>query len=220
MAESEETLTLALANPSGAALEDAQATGTIADAGEPAPAAVPLTASFTDAPSAHAGSGTFTFRILFSEPVGIGYRTLRDESLAAVGGTVRRAKRVDGRSDLWEIEVEPDGLAGVVVTLAGGRACATAGAVCTKNGKPLSATVSLTVRGPAALSVADARAKEGTDPTIDFAVTLDRAASGTVTVDYATSDGTAVAGADYTRAVGTLTFAAGEKAGHSTKMLI
>ena len=59
------------------------------------------------------------------------------------------------------------------------------------------------------LAVADARAKEGTDSTVDFAVTLDRPASGTVTVDYATSDGTARAGADFTATADTLTFAPG-----------
>ena len=44
-----------------------------------------------------------------------------------------------------------------------------------------------------------------------FVVTLSRAASGTLTVDYATSDGTATAGTDYTAASGTLTFTAGDR---------
>ena len=64
--------------------------------------------------------------------------------------------------------------------------------------------------GTAALSVADARTTEETDATLEFAVTLSRAASGTVTVDYATADGTAQAGQDYPATAGTLTFAAGE----------
>ncbi len=60
------------------------------------------------------------------------------------------------------------------------------------------------------LSVADARANEGAGAAVAFEVSLSRAAAGAVTVDYATADGTAEAGADYTAASGTLTFAAGE----------
>ena len=54
--------------------------------------------------------------------------------------------------------------------------------------------------------------QEAANATLAFAVTLSRAPSGTVTVDYATSDGTAAAGSDYTATSGTLTFAAGETA--------
>ena len=46
--------------------------------------------------------------------------------------------------------------------------------------------------------------------TLDFAVTLSRALTETVTVGYRTVDGSASAGADYTNTTGTLTFAAGE----------
>ena len=53
-------------------------------------------------------------------------------------------------------------------------------------------------------------ATEGDDATLDFVVTLDPAAAAVVTVDYATSNGTATAGDDYTATSGTLTFAAGE----------
>ena len=66
------------------------------------------------------------------------------------------------------------------------------------------------ILAPAALSVADASAEEGTDATLDFAVTLDREAAHTVTVAYATSDVTATAGSDYTATSGTLSFAPGE----------
>ena len=65
---------------------------------------------------------------------------------------------------------------------------------------------------PPALSVADATVVEPAsgEADLNFVVTLDRTASGTVTVQYATADGTATAGADYTAANGTLNFAAGE----------
>ena len=56
----------------------------------------------------------------------------------------------------------------------------------------------------------DAEATEGDDAEIVFRVTLSAAASGPVTVRYATVDGTAVAGEDYEAASGTLTFAPGE----------
>ena len=62
----------------------------------------------------------------------------------------------------------------------------------------------------AALSVGDARTREEADATLEFAVMLNRAASETVTVDFATADGSAQAGQDYTAANGTLTFAPGE----------
>ena len=57
------------------------------------------------------------------------------------------------------------------------------------------------------VSVADAEAAEGA--TLGFVVTLSEAASTAVTVAYATADGTASAGEDYTTASGTLTFEAG-----------
>ena len=62
---------------------------------------------------------------------------------------------------------------------------------------------------PPTLNVLDTAVNE-TDGSVGFLVTLSPAASGTVTVDYATVDNTAVAGTDYTATSGTLTFAPGE----------
>ena len=94
--------------------------------------------------------------------------------------------------------------------LAGGRTCGTRGAICTADSKVLANTAVATVPGPLALSVADARIDEAPNAVLAFQVTLNRAASGTVTVDYATADGTATAGADYTATSGKLTFDPGE----------
>ena len=63
------------------------------------------------------------------------------------------------------------------------------------------------------LSVGDAAATEsgnGTDTFLTFTVTLEPESSETVTVEYATADGTATAGDDYTAASGTLTFEPGD----------
>jgi hypothetical protein len=62
------------------------------------------------------------------------------------------------------------------------------------------------------VQIDDVTVTEGNTGTTDavFTVTLSEAYSGAVTVDYATADGTAVEGSDYTSTSGTLTFGAGE----------
>jgi len=63
------------------------------------------------------------------------------------------------------------------------------------------------------LSIADATRAEGNSGTamLDFTVSLSKAATGPVTVQYGTANDTASAGSDYTAKSGTLTFAAGEQ---------
>ena len=200
------------AGGAGAALGTLSVSFTVAAGEAVAPDA--LTASFEGVPEAHGGPGSeaFTFRVRFNLEPRVSYKVLRDESFAVTGGGVRRARRVDGRNDLREIHIESEGWDDVRVTLAGGRACGTEGAICTADNKVLANTSVATVPGPLALSVADARVDEAPGAVLAFAVTLNRAASATVTVDYATGDGTATAGADYTAASGTLTFDPGETA--------
>jgi len=64
---------------------------------------------------------------------------------------------------------------------------------------------------PPAISVADAAVIEGNVGTINmvFAVSLAVASGQTITVDYATANGTAIAGSDYTATNGTVTFTPG-----------
>ena len=194
----------------GVALGTLAVSFTVAASAAVAPDA--LTASFEVVPAAHEGpgSGAFTFRVRFSLEPRVSFRVLRDESFTVTGGAVRKARRVDGRNDLREIHVEPDGWEDVSLVLPGGRACGTTGAICTADNKVLANTAVATVPGPLALSVADARIDEAPNAVLAFQVTLNRAAAGTVTVDYATADGTALVGADYTAASGTLTFEPGE----------
>ena len=108
----------------------------------------PLTAEIGHEPASHNGTDAFTFRIAFSEDIAIKYRTFRDHSLKATGGSVTKAKRVNKRKDLWEVTVEPDSNAGVTVVLPITEDCAAQGAVCTSGGKMLSNRLELTVSGP------------------------------------------------------------------------
>ena len=66
------------------------------------------------------------------------------------------------------------------------------------------------MEGPPAISVSDATVQEAEGATLEFSVTLSHASSRTVTVSYATQDGTATAGPDYTATSATLTFNAGD----------
>ena len=76
-------------------------------------------------------------------------------------------------------------------------------------GSPSTLTFNVTERD-AALSVDDASVSEGPGATLAFAVTLDRTRDREVRVKYATADGTATQGEDYTGVSGTLRFAPGE----------
>ena len=202
------------ADAGGEVLQTLSVSFTVVAAETPPVEADALTALFQDVPAEHGGpdSGEFTFRVFFNKEPAVSYEVLRDESFAVTDGTVRKAKRVDGRDDLREIHVEPAGWDDVAVTLAGGRACGTTGAICTAGGEVLSNTLSATIKGPVAIEVADARVREAADAVLEFEVSLSRTAGGPVSVDYATADGTAKAGEDYTAASSTLTFAAGETA--------
>ena len=172
--------------------------------------AVALTGSFEDVPAEHDGSSEFTMRVRFSEALAAGSARGRvGRTLSATGGAVQRVRRVDQRRDLFEIRIQPSGHGAVTVSLPSSASCDIPDALCTADGRPLSNALSVLVQGPPSLSVADAEVEEGPNASLAFVVTLGRAASGTVTVGYATADGSATAGSDYTATSGTLSFAAG-----------
>ena len=208
LGEGAEMLTLALSDATGASIGDGEATGTIGASAGPAT----LTASFLGVPPEHDGQDPFTVELRFSEePQGLSYRTVRDSLFAVSGGTLAKARRFEPPANLrYELTLAPSGDGAVTLARAALPACGAPGAVCAGDGRSLSGALALSVPGPAALSVADAQVKERPDATLAFAVTLDRARHAAVMVDYATRDGTAVAGADYTNTSGTLTFVAGE----------
>ena len=171
----------------------------------------PLTAEFANVPSEHDGSGAFEVRVLFSEALAAGGSGRRiAQALALSGATRGDVRRVEGRRDLYRFQLRPSGNGAVTVSLASTGACGGAAAVCTSDGRALSNVPETTVAGPPSIAVLDAEVNEGPNAALAFTVSLSRAASGPVTVDYATSDVTATAGDDYTAASGALTFAVGE----------
>ena len=185
---------------------------------EPASATIPgtpLTATLTG-PAEHDGSESFEVRLTFSMEPDVSYKTVRDTMFTENGGAISGARRVKPPHDReFDIVVKPGGDEAVSFSLASPLpACGETGSVCTAAGRKIEGTVAATILGPAALSVADARVREGPGSVLAFAVTLDRARSEPVTVDYATSEGTGAGAAtedsDYTATSGRLTFAAGE----------
>ena len=173
-----------------------------------------VTAAFEDAavPLYHGGK-PFTLDVRFSAPLGTTHsRAPRPESFAVEGGRVKSVKAVE--ANLWRVRIAPRNRSrDVAVTLAGGRDCdfdVDTGAVCSVYGQALVNTASVTVPGKPRVKAKGGMAREGKDATIDFAVTLNAAAPWPVSVDYATADGTARAGEDYTATSGTLRFAPGE----------
>ena len=201
------TYTLSIAEQSGEQREE-----------EPPPApppSTPLTAEFRNMPPEHDGSA-FDLQLHFSEaPKGLNYRTLRGDAFFDVSnGTVRKAKRLVKKDNSgWLVTVEPASDADVMIGFLPALPaddCTETAVVCTADGTRLSVGAATFVPGPASFSVADASVQEGPNATLDFVVTLSRARHEATTVDYATSDGTATAGSDYTADSGTLSFAIGE----------
>ena len=180
-----------------------------ADSMEPGPA-MPLAASFVSVPAEHDGETAFWLELSFDAAVVQGSKSHIRALLGVAGGSETRMRRKGNRLDHWRIRIEPSSHEAVTVTLSPSPACGAAGAVCTEDGRTFTTALATRIQGPPGLAVADAEVEEAANATLAFAVTLSRAASGSVTVDYATSDGSATAGSDYTAASGTLTFAAGE----------
>ena len=191
--------------------ESLTSTATTPIAAQPAETpAVLLTASFANVPADHDGSN-FTFQLSFSENVEAGYARIRDHAFTVTGATIDSASRItQGSNQGWNVEVNPTGNEAITITLPETTNCSDDEAICTDDERMLSHSTEERVEGPPAISVSDATVQEAEGATLEFSVTLSHASSRTVTVSYATQDGTATAGPDYTATSATLTFNAGD----------
>ena len=178
-------------------------------AGPPAePVGAPLTASFSDVPDEHNGSD-FTFQVTFSEEPDVGWRDVKG-AVRVSGGSVNRASRESQGSNVaWNVKVRPTGTGSLTITLPETTDCSDSNAICTANGRKLSHSTAQRVQGLVGISVADGEVEEAAGARVVFRVSLSEAASQRMTVDWATSDGTAQAGSDYQNTTGSVSFLEG-----------
>ena len=166
-----------------------------------------LNAEFEGFDFYHDGSTPMQFRVVFSEEVDTTAAEIKEHALTVTGATVNTVVQKDeGSTRKWNVTVTPAGTGPFDVILAAATDCAQDGHICTPGGELLAQGDWKRSSGPPVISVADAAVTEGDGAQLAFAVTLDRNWSGPIpTVSYATSDGTASAGSDYTAGSGSLT---------------
>ncbi|WP_244457496.1 Calx-beta domain-containing protein [Roseomonas fluvialis] len=203
--ETAETLSLTLSNAAGAPIAHASATGTITDDDR----ILIDDVTVVEGTAATPGSATVTIRLAgpTDQTITVDYATEDGTAVAGVDYTATSgtATIASGQSSttftipiLRDAAVE--GTEGFVIRLSNA------------SGATIGDDVSqATLLDDDGFSISDISIQEGTGGSINltFTVTLASAMAGTTTVDYATSDDTALAGTDYTAASGTLTFNAG-----------
>jgi aryl-phospho-beta-D-glucosidase BglC (GH1 family)/ribosomal protein L35AE/L33A len=220
VSESTEAFTLQLKLVSGATLARSSATGTIQDddgTSVPVPGVSVGNASLTEGNS---GTSTARFTVTLSAtasgPVVVLFETANGTATAGSDYTAKSGSLtfVPGETSktidvivAGETLVETDETFLVRLTSASGATINTTQAIATIRNDDQTPVPPLPT-----LSIGTATATEGNSGTVNtkFTVTLSQASTSSVTVKYATADGTATAGKDYNAASGTLTFAAGE----------
>ena len=159
----------------------------------------PLQAEFQAAPASHDGETAISMRIALDGALSTSWEGVR-HSLAVTNGTLTATHRIDGRSDLWGITVEPASDEDVTVRLNASADCGDPKkTMCTADERRLEETVETTVPGPAPVTTVT-RVSVVTDPgdngTWDFGetVTAEVIFSAPVTVASAPTLGVSLGG--------------------------
>ena len=115
----------------------------------------PMTARFTQTPSAHDGSNSFELHMEFShEPENFSYRTVQGALFDIEGGRIERVwRRERGKDRQWGIVVAPDGGAAVTLVARDQRLRGAERRVRRRGGGKFAGDLSLTVPGPASSSL-------------------------------------------------------------------
>jgi len=223
--ESDETFTVALSGPAGGTIRDAAGQGTIIDNDPPPPSTNPGI-SIDDVTIGEGNSGTSQARFIVSldqatgDTVKVDYATSNGTAeqpgdYQATNGTLTFAP--NERLKTVDVPVNGDGDDESDETFNVALSNATGGATTDATGQ---GTIvdddqpQLTSTNPA-VSIDDVSLSEGNSGTGEarFVVSLAEATADQVTVNYATSNGSAVAPGDYTATSGTITFNPGERVG-------
>jgi Calx-beta domain len=210
--EADETFTVGLSAPVDATLVDATGAGTITD-DDSLPG---LSVNSVSVPEGNTGTTAMAFTVSLSAASGrqvtVAYATADGSATAgsdytAASGTLTFAPGETSKTVSVSITGDAAGEADETLWLALSSPTSASLATSTGQGTILNDDTA----GPS-LSVADVSVTEANSGSTDAAVTvtLSAASAQTVTVDWATADGTATAGVDYTAGSGTLTFAPGD----------
>ena len=213
--EADETFTVTLSNPSGATISRATATGTIRNDDVALP-----TVSIADATKTEGSSGTSNlgFTVTLSKAatstVTVKYATSNGTATAgqdytAGSGTITfsagQTSKTVNVAVIGDTTVEPDETFTVTLSSPSGATVSRATVTGTISNDDVTTPQTPTI------AISDASIAEGDSgtATMAFTLSLSSASSNAVTVDYATSNGTATAGLDYNSTSGTVTFAPG-----------
>ena len=136
------------------------------------PASTPVTAEFGTTPETHDGRTSFEISLTFSEEVAVSYTTLTNGAVRTTNASIARARRRTRGSNIdWTLSVQPTSAANIILTVrstAPGQ-CSAANAICTSDGRPLSAAAGRTIQVAAAAptAVTNLRGRQlGTDNAI------------------------------------------------------
>ena len=204
--EVDETVTLRLSNASNATISDATGTLTITD-DDVAPSL-----SINDVTTSNENAANATFTVTLSADSGqtetVAYATSNGTATAgadytASNGTLTFAAGDTTKTFTVPVLADSTDEADETVTL-------TLSSASNATISDATGTLTITDDDVPSLSINDVTAPNENAANATFTVTLSPASDELVTVAYATSNGTATAGADYTASNGTLTFAAGD----------
>ena len=192
--EDRERFAVVLSNPSsGLAISDGNANGTIEDNDQGA--------TF-DLPSLREDGSGFNAQLLLRLPVfDIDIDDFRAVVRLSAGRIVNLIKFAGGTN--FYLTIDPPDERHIEIWLPSGSVL---------GGHTIREEARAWLLGPLSFSIDDAEGTEGTDSELRFTVSLSGTAPAPVSVQYATEDGTAKAGSDYTAQSGKLTFRGGRKA--------